>query len=313
MSTPYFQSPFSILLIEDSRGDALLIERELNTVIPEGYILQKAVTLEEALNLLPNHKFSVALLDRSLSDAEGFDGLYRLQNMAPDLPIVFLTAYQNEQTALESIKQGAQDYLLKDKINGHIIKRAIEFAILRKEFETILIQRANFDLLTGLANRWLFENRLDMALAKMKRGHTNFAILFLDLDFFKPINDVHGHATGDNVLKEVGERLKKIFRPYDTVARFGGDEFAVLLESLEDEKEPINSAKRIIRILKEPMHVLGNELNIGVSIGIVICNNEEEILAETLMQRADEAMYKAKNVSGSCYCLWGDDVKFCDD
>lgn len=308
LSTPYFQPPLSILLIEDSKGDALLIEKELNTVIPESYILQKAVTLEEALKLLPNNKFHVALLDRSLPDAEEFDGLYSLQNMAPDLPIVFLTSYQNEQTALDSIKKGAQDYLLKDKSNGQIIKRAIHFAILRKEFEGILVERANFDLLTGLANRWLFENRLDMAIAKIKRGQTNFAILFLDLDLFKKINDVHGHAAGDTVLKEVGKRLKTMFRSYDTVARFGGDEFAVLLESIEDIEETKGLAKRIISLLEKPMHVFGNELTIGVSIGIVICNDDKKILAETLMKKADEAMYKAKREHGSCYFILGNDL-----
>ncbi len=308
LSIPYFQPPLSILLIEDSKGDALLIEKELNKVIPEGYVLQKAETLEEALNLLPNNKFHVALLDRSLPDAEGFDGLYSLQNMAPDLPVIFLTSYQNEQTALESIKQGAQDYLFKDKSNGPIIKRAIQFAILRKEFEGVLIERANFDLLTGLANRWLFENRLDMAIAKMKRNQTIFAILFLDLDRFKKLNDVHGHAAGDKVLKEVGMRLKQSLRPYDTLARFGGDEFAVLLEYIGDEQEAVTAAKKIITLLEKPMQVFGNKLTVDVSIGIVTCDTDKNILSKILMQQADTAMYKAKNKTGSCYYLWGSEI-----
>lgn len=301
-NTPYFQSPLNILLIEDSEADALLIERELKSVIFEDYFLQKAATLEEAIRLLSKNSFHVALLDRSLPDADGFDGLYSLQNIAPNLPLVFLTSYQNEQIALESIKQGAQDYLLKDKSNGSVIKRAIHFAMLRKQFESILIERANFDLLTGLANRWLFENRLEIAIAKMKRDKDIFALLFLDLDFFKNINDVHGHAAGDQVLKNVGERLKQIFRPYDTVARLGGDEFVVLLESIQDIQDIVETAKRIISLLEEPIPVFGNELTVGVSIGIVICD-KENMLAETLVKHADKAMYHAKSKPGSSYCL----------
>lgn len=303
LNTSYFQPPLNILLIEDSKSDALLIERELNTVFSEGYTLQKAVTLEDAIKLLPKSNFHVALLDRTLPDADEFDGLYRLQNMAPSLPIVFLTSYQNEQTALESIKNGAQDYLLKDKSNGHMIKRAIQFAILRKQFEGILIEHANFDVLTGLANRWLFENRLDMAIAKIKRNHAVFALLFLDLNLFKKINDTHGHAVGDKVLKEVADRLKQIFRSYDTVARFGGDEFAILFESMNDVTDAVNAAERIITLIEKPISVFGNELSIGVSIGIAIANHEQPILPATLIQEADEAMYKAKLQPGSCYFL----------
>lgn len=292
-----------ILLIEDSKLDALLIEKELNAAIPEGYDLKKAITLEEAINLLPNHRFDVALLDRTLPDADNFDGLYSLQNMAPELPIVFLTSYQNEQTALESIQQGAQDYLLKGKSNGLVIKRAIQFAILRKEFEGILIQRANFDFLTGLANRSFFESRLDIALSKLKRYKTVFAMLFLDLDLFKTINDTYGHATGDLVLKEVGTRLKQLLRPYDTAARFGGDEFAVLLECIDEVKEIEDIATRIIASFKKPIQVFGHELTIDVSIGIAIGENHQNISAEKLKQQADDAMYRAKTKPGSCYCL----------
>ncbi len=304
---PYVQPPLSILLIEDSKGDAILIERELNIVFPEGYILQKALTLEEALNLLSNNTFHVALLDRTLPDANEFDGLYSLQNMAPDLPVIFLTSYQNEQTALESIVKGAQDYLLKDSSNGDVIKRAIEFAILRKKFEETLIKHANFDLLTGLANRWFFENTLDVALAKMQRNKSNIAILFIDLDHFKKINDEYGHAAGDKVLKEVGIRLKKSLRYYDTPARFGGDEFAVLIEFADNIKNVESVAEKIITQIEKPIKVFEKNFNIGVSIGISICSTEQKILAETLMQRADTAMYKAKNKAGSCYYLWNED------
>ena len=293
-----------ILLIEDSKGDALLIEKHLHAVIAEEYSLQKAATLEEALSLLADHDFDVALLDRSLPDAEEFEGLYSLKNMAPQLPIVFLTAYQDEKTALEAIEEGAQDYLFKDKFDGHIIKRAIKYAIIRKKYENKLIMRANFDLLTGLASRMLFENRLEMALAKIRRHGGIIALLFLDLDRFKPINDTYGHTAGDKLLKEIGGRLQSILRSYDTAARTGGDEFVILLDCLKKVDDAEVVAKRIIALFDKPIKVMGREVSVGVSIGIATCATGQKMIPETLIQQADTAMYKAKTVSGSSYCIY---------
>lgn len=301
------ENPLQILLVEDSKGDALLIEKALSTAMPEGYLLKKALTLQGALELLPHHSFDVALLDRSLPDVEGFNGLHSLQNMAPQLPIVFLTAFHDEQTAFEAIEQGAQDYLYKDKIDGHVIKRALQYAILRKQFEGVLILRANFDNLTGLANRMLFESRLDMAFARMKRQGGNLAVLFLDLDRFKPINDTYGHAAGDMLLKEVGIRLKRALRPYDTAARFGGDEFAILLEGLLEADHSEIVAKKIIKLLDTPINVFGNEVTVGVSIGVATCTSEQDISTETLMQQADAEMYEAKAIEGSSFCTYVSD------
>ena len=143
----------SILLIEDSRGDALLIKKSLEDALHNAHTLDVASTFEAATKLMSSHRYDVALLDRSLPDVIGFDGLHRLQAMIPQLPVVFLTAYQDEETALLAIQQGAQDYLYKDHIDTHTIKRAIQYAILRKQFEGVLIRRANFDMLTGLSNR----------------------------------------------------------------------------------------------------------------------------------------------------------------
>ncbi len=180
--------PLSILLIEDSQGNAILIQRELERGMPGTHKLLHVSTLEEALNVLVQQQFDLALLDRSLPDAHEFSGLHSIQNMAPNLPIIYLTGYQDEKTALESIRQGAQDYVFKDNLDGLDLKRSIQYAILRKEFEGILRVRANFDMLTGLANRMMYENRLDLALAKVLRHDHHVAVLFLDLDKFKQIN-----------------------------------------------------------------------------------------------------------------------------
>jgi len=295
-----------ILLIEDSKGDALLLAKLLNHTLPETHTLTKATSLAAAIDILCEAQFDVALLDRSLPDVEGFSGLHTIQNIAPQLPIVYLTAYKDEDTAFEAIEQGAQDYLFKDAMDGHMVKRAIQYAILRKQFEGVLILRANFDMLTGLANRTLFESRMEMALARMKRQGGTLAVLFLDLNQFKQINDRLGHAMGDLLLQEVGCRIKSVLRPYDTAARMGGDEFALLLEGLPEPHHSEVVAQKIIQRINMPFMLSSREYKIGISIGITTCTRDQNFNCEILVQQADEAMYVAKSSSESTYRIYDD-------
>lgn len=298
------ERPLHLLLIEDNRGDAMLIEKTLKNAMLGAVNVKRAKSLATALKALGEASFDVALLDRSLPDVEGFCGLHSIQNFVPTLPVIFLTAYQDEHSAYEAIEQGAQDYLFKDKMDGHAIKRAIQYAMLRKQFEGILITRANFDVLTGLANRMLFESRLDMALARMRRQGGNLALLFLDLDHFKQVNDTLGHAAGDQLLKEVGVRLKNVLRLYDTAARFGGDEFAVLLENIPAIEHAEMVAKKIIALMAAPFTVMGNPVEIGVSIGIAPCVASKNMPgAAELLQQADAAMYAAKSAGGNRHMM----------
>lgn len=293
--------PLQILLIEDNKGDALLIKKALDCAMFGAYQMAHATRLEQASYLLTTQRFDVALLDRSLPDVDSFSGLHHLQSMAPHLPIIFLTAYQDELTAFEAIEQGAQDYLVKGSLDGHTIARAVQYAVLRKQFEGVLILRANYDMLTGLANRMLFESRLDMAMAKMNRQGGNIGVLFLDLNRFKHVNDTFGHSMGDRLLKEVGDRLKKSLRPYDTAARLGGDEFAILLEGLPELQYCETVASKIIAQIDAPFQILGNTISVGVSIGIAICNASYPLTHELLLSHADEAMYIAKARGKSCF------------
>lgn len=293
-----------VLLIEDSKGDALLVERSLQRTFPAIAKIEKVSYLGQALKLLAVEEFDVALLDRSLPDTEGFDGLSSIQNIAPQLPIIFLTAYKDEQTALEAIENGAQDYLFKDAIDGHSVKRAIQYAIMRKKFEGVLITRANYDTLTGLANRMLFESRLDMALARMRRHGGSVAVMFLDMNGFKQVNDELGHAVGDLLLKEVGKRISSALRAYDTAARFGGDEFAVLLENLPQADHSVTVAEKIIAQMDRPFLISGNSLKAGISIGIATCDNKRPEKSAKLIAQADSAMYEAKSGAASAWEIY---------
>lgn len=284
----------NILLVEDSVGDALLAKKALQSAISSGLTLRVVDTLETALRTLDDQSFDVILLDLSLPDSSGFEGLISLQNLAPKLPIIILTAYADENVALQAVRFGAQDYLFKDKLDGYTIKRAIQFAVQRKRFEEILIQRANFDPLTGLVNRSLFENRLDIAVARQMRSHLGVGVFLLDLDRFKQVNDTLGHAAGDVLLQQVATRLKASVRPYDTVARFGGDEFALLIDGIQQLSDCTAIAEKITQLISAPFELGEQHVEIGISIGIATNLADPTLTRRMMMKTADEAMYAAK-------------------
>ena len=168
----------------------------------------------------------------------------------------------------------------------------------RKRMESELERLALYDALTGLPNRALFADRLSHVLARRGR-ETATAVYFLDLDRFKRINDSLGHGAGDEVLREVAQRLLGVVRPEDTVARFGGDEFTVLCESVAGVLEAVSIADRLQRPLRNPLLAGGAELRLSASIGVALVEPGEEGAAEHLIEDADAAMYRAKERGGA--------------
>jgi len=164
----------------------------------------------------------------------------------------------------------------------------------RKRMEEQIKYMAQHDALTGLPNRNLLEDRYRQCIHRAERGQRAFAVLMMDLDGFKTVNDSLGHKVGDEVLQEVARRLELCVRKTDTLCRMGGDEFVVLLEALNERKDVMRVAETIRQALNEPF-ILGQEqiARIGVSIGIVVSSAHEETL-DMLLARADVAMYRAK-------------------
>ena len=166
----------------------------------------------------------------------------------------------------------------------------------RKDFEHQLRHQATHDPLTGLPNRTLLLDRLDHALGRARRTGSPVAVLFLDLDHFKVVNDSLGHSLGDRILDILGERLGELIRPGDTVARFGGDEFVVLCEDIGVGTAAVAIAERVIRAVSEPFQIDDSEVFVGTSVGIALADGSKPgVTGESLIRDADAAMYRAKD------------------
>ena len=170
----------------------------------------------------------------------------------------------------------------------------------RKRAEQQMEYQSYHDSLTGLANRRLFQEHLTLALALAQRKRRPVAVLFLDLDNFKVVNDSLGHTLGDTLLREIATRLKGSVREGDVVARVGGDEFTIVLQELEKKEDAASMAQRVLRIIAEPIDIDGQRLYITASVGITVYPEDGED-AETLLKNADNAMYRAKAVGRNCY------------
>ncbi len=163
-----------------------------------------------------------------------------------------------------------------------------------KRLEEKLTYMATHDSLTGLPNRRLFDDRLKLALAQARRHQIELAVIFLDLDYFKDINDTLGHRIGDQLLEVVGERLTNLLRETDTIARMGGDEFLILLPEIARREDAGKVARKILEAVGEPVVVEGHDLYVTASVGISLYPDDGDD-GESLMQKADIAMYQAKS------------------
>ena len=165
----------------------------------------------------------------------------------------------------------------------------------RKALEERLVRSALHDALTDLPNRRLFTDRLDHALAGAARTGSTVAVLFIDLDGFKAVNDTHGHDAGDQLLVQVADRLRSCLRAGDTLARLGGDEFVILLGDAQGPQEPCDTARRLLQQLQRPFHLDSGVVRVNASIGVALSTSGAQ---RSLLSAADHAMYRAKRTGG---------------
>ena len=268
-----------VLLIEERPGFAALVAALLEEAAPAEFRMEVAPDADAAVDRLLDDGIQAVLLD-------GVATLDRIHAAALGRPVVVLSPVDDDEVALAAVRAGAQDCVSRRGLDGRTLARAVRHAVERKERETELARRALHDALTDLPNRALFSDRLRLALSRLRRTQTCLAVLFLDLDGFKAINDSLGHAAGDQFLIEVAHRLRGVLRGGDTAARLGGDEFVVLCEDVAGAGEARGIAERIVA-----------EVPGSVSVGVALAIDGTED-PDALVRTADAAMYVSKRSGG---------------
>jgi len=294
-------------IIDDNPSDIELLRQLIGEarggdIEPVGFTDPQAAQAE-----WERRKPDLAFIDYALGKESGLDVLAALRAAGRDLPVIILTGQGNERVAVDAMKAGATDYIAKEGLDASILERSIGHAMGCHQME-VELQRARlleqhhayYDGLTNLPNRTLLLDRLQQAVARRRRYPCPAALLFLDLDRFKPINDTLGHAAGDLVLQSVARRLTGCVRETDTVSRLGGDEFAILLSRTAHKHDAATVARTILNALAMPFVVDSHELLLTASIGIALCPDDGED-PETLVRNADAAMYRAKEHRGGSY------------
>jgi diguanylate cyclase len=290
-----------VLVVEDSPGDARYVQELLKTGLGGVADVTTVATLADATLHVARHQVTCVLLDLTLPDARGLEGLETLRAAEPGLPIVVLSGIADEDVALRAVQSGAQDYLMKGRVDEALVTRAVRYAVERKRSESELLRLALHDSLTGLPNRALFLDRLEVALARSRRSDDDVAVLIVDLDRFKKINDSLGHQAGDRLVTMVAARLSEQIDEGDTLARFGGDEFSLLCPSTR----ALTMAERISEAVAAPFMLAETEVFLTTSIGIAVSDAQHRS-ATALMRDADAAMHRAKELGRSRHEMFDD-------
>lgn len=292
------------LIVDDSDDDTLLLVLELkrNGYTPEYRRVDTAPAMREALQ---RETWDVILADYTMPQFSAMAALSIVQASGLDLPFIVVSGNIGEDIAVAAMKAGAHDYIMKNSLKRLVpaIERELrdyEVRRERKRAEERLAYLAYYDPVTDLPNRSLLLDRLSQALAYGHRHEVPVAVMFLDLDRFKQINDTFGHAAGDHLLKVVAQRLTHYVRESDTVARLGGDEFVVVISEMVQAADANTIAQGILQVMADPIVIEGQELYISASIGISIYPTDGSDIP-TLLKKADAALYRAKELGRNNY------------
>lgn len=310
-------SPPKIIIADDIAANRIALKALLKKQSVE---LLDADSGNAVLMLALKHTdTALILLDVQMPGMDGYEAaeLLRGEEKTRNIPIIFLTALNHdEEHMLKGYSAGGIDYIQKPLIPEILLAKVGLFVELwqvnqrlmdevssRREAEKEINHMAMHDQLTQLPNRAQLQKNLEFGIARVNRYGGKLAVIFLDLDGFKPVNDAHGHEAGDHVLKVLGQRFLKMMRPTDTVCRFGGDEFVIVMTDLESVDDIKPKLKAIIEATKTSVQWQGITLNLSSSVGVSLYPGHGKDGTE-LIKSADSAMYKAKNCGKQCFKIF---------
>jgi diguanylate cyclase (GGDEF)-like protein len=301
--------PVRVLLVGASESDAARV-RDL---LARSAAMRFALSAAPSLDALPDPLASacdVLLLRVDASDLPDLASVTRARSAASRVPLVALADDGDEAVALRALHNGARGFLVSSELGTRSLVTAIAGALENRRMNLQLDSArerarhlATHDPLTGLVNRALFHDRLAQAMFAAHRANESLAVLSIDLDGLKTINDTLGHAVGDGLLRSLARRIGVCLRPTDTAARLGGDEFAVLLQHLRDDEDAGNAAFKLLAELSEPIHFRSQLAAIECSIGVAMLTADTRD-PEELMRQADTAMDHAKQQGGGAFVIY---------
>ncbi|MDR0776990.1 MAG: EAL domain-containing protein [Azonexus sp.] len=294
-----------VLVVDDDRSTRAALRHALHQ---SGFRVSEASNGTEALAWLEKHPVDAILMDALMPVMDGFATCHAVK-AHPEwqgIPVLMITALNDRHSIERAFEAGASDFIPKP-IHLSVVNQRVRRIIDATRAERHVHQLAYNDTLTGLPNRLLFVAHLNDAISHCESNAGMLAVLFLDLDRFKFINDTHGHEAGDQLLATMALRLKGCIRTDDCVARLGGDEFTILLNDLPNPGVAAGIAQNICRTIAAPLVVGSQEVVMTASIGISLYPNDGEDVS-SLLRHADTAMYRAKHSSGG-FCYYETDME----
>lgn len=290
-----------VLIAEDDRVTLRLLESRLRRW---GYDVVTAVNGKEAWAILQEDDCPrLALVDWMMPEMDGLEVCRKVRKLVPEpyRYIIMLTAKGGQEDIVEGLEAGADDYLTKPvemqelKVRLRAGERIVDLQTQLLQARDALKYQASHDMLTGLWNRTTILDAVDREFSRAIRERSPVAVIMADIDFFKKVNDTHGHPAGDSVLRAVAGRLKDGMRRYDSIGRYGGEEFLFILPGC-DRENAANQTERLRRLVGDtPTLHEGLEIPVTLSMGAAIYDGTEEMDPDVFIKIADEALYRAKD------------------
>ncbi len=286
-----------VVLADDDPSIRLMVRHVLES---EDFDIVEAADGLEAIKAVEKHHPALILLDAVMPGMDGFTTCQQIKEKGyTDIPVMMITGLDDDASVERAYEVGAIDFITKP-IKWAVLKHRVKSVVAKVIAERKVQLLAYRDSLTDLPNRLLFADRLEQAVIRSERSKTSMALMLVDIDDFKLVNDSFGHDAGDKLIKAVGDLISKSLRRADTIARLGGDEFAVIIEGIDGPEDAISIADNLTTILEHNVRLDDQETYTSASIGIAIFPEDGKD-ARSLLKNADTAMFRAKENGRHCF------------